>query len=322
MTIEAIAAADLPDFVSISTSSLAVQYLGAIVFSCSLISQLLVLFALLKKPHIIKSSTDVFIFFLTLNQIGVCVPMLSTSIFMFVRNGFALGKTGCVIQGLSVVSFAFADLSLLIAITLERYMLIVRNTKLSPKHATIISIVILATGWLFAMIPIFGGFAYQYYSLIPGRTNCLNGWNLQFPAALFMSILSLVAIVSPFPVIAYGYFQIYNIIRINNLNMKELDSSISKNSIKQNQERDKLEARVLLQMVTLTVFFAVSWVLEGVQIFYQIATGLNFPVEYDLVAIFMGCVGVTSNAYIILYFNLVVRKRVVELLRKLFIWRK
>lgn len=261
-----------------------------------------IIVAFAKNKNIIRHS-DVWILLAIINEFISLIVFIAFLSITIANNGFAWGITGCQVFSSSLISFSLISVSTLFVLSLDRYRVIVsRKESLAFKYPLKIPIFIILFNFLVGFLPMYSGFAGQYFGLSPSKLICLGIFKDHSLLGLFQSILILTISAIITNSIGFFYYKIYQKIKTirRDLHVPSSDTSSVRTDPK---KRDQLEERVLIQSIFVVGWVFLGWTLTFFGAVYQLISGNSNSVEYDIVAFFLSGTSVSLNGLVILFFD-------------------
>ncbi|KAJ3378346.1 hypothetical protein HDU92_007487, partial [Lobulomyces angularis] len=224
------------------------------------------------------------------------------------RKLYALGKVGCLVNGIVHVSLCIVSLLSCFGMTAERYLLVVHRIQMQKTHIIRYYIpAVFAYSMLVSFSPFFFGQQGVVYSLQLSNIHCTGAWNSKESAGIAFTALCLVSILIPVSFIGVAYYQMFMVVRRagkglrigsgggsstqNDSSSRSLSKSKTELGVK-NQKPDvkkpsraDLETRVLHQGIIIVLSFLTGWTPYLLFMFYEVISKTPTSVGYETFAI-------------------------------------
>ena len=281
----------------------------------------LIIFAFLKKRNITVSSKFILSF--------CCADMFLTAIILIfgirdvIAGGYSWGSLACVVESQILVFSEGSSIMFLIAITLDRYLVIKHQYSLSHRQAHIIIFAIMI-GMPFVGLPlIVGGADKHSISLQPGKLICAITWWDPSSTTVFAVYVSLVFVTTCSITMIYAYSSVIFLYKevhssanaaaqskMFSTAKDEMSSSSSKENSIAIAQAKATERLILTKCIALTGCFMVSWIPFVINVFVQQVTRRPSSSLVDNFILILVGLNTIMNSVMLLKFDLRVRSTV------------
>ncbi|KAI8817497.1 uncharacterized protein EV422DRAFT_622466 [Fimicolochytrium jonesii] len=233
---------------------------------------------------------------LNLAIIDLCLGSVNAFCFFapnLITGKFYLGFVGGQINGYAEVMFCGASLINLGLLGFDRWLVIVRNYRISTKQAFYLAALSWVWGIILASVPFWFG---NHHILEYSRLYFAGDWSNQSPGGLVMTIGCLFTVSMPLLWFTYSYAQILHVVRQNNRQWAQLQQhgrgKDRKLSVKPDQRSLKdlkaaqLEAAIAKRSAIVVGVFVINWLFYLVNFLAELTTGRQFNGTLDTFAVF------------------------------------
>jgi hypothetical protein len=252
----------------------------------------------------VSSTSTHFRFLKNLFTADLLMCLLNAPMFLMTAITGLLVRTSvvCAIQSVTALLFAAASIVLLVCLSFDRYSTIVRKAPLTVPQ----SYAILAVAWFLAIMIGFGvlipGIPYgvstsgMFCSSLwwggPDATSPSNMWNIVHPLTSFVTLLSVMCMIS------VHYYRIYQSVQKSRDNLTRLTATQFRNNNK--------HAKMAFNMFLLVLVFVADWALYLIVILAQMTSRRPFTGNWifiDDIGTTMGFANSVVNPIVYMYVN-------------------
>ena len=178
---------------------------------CAFLGNMLVCVAIARNPRL-RTPTNMLIFALALTDITMSVATMPLTVGVLISGRWIYSKEVCQFQGSFPLTLAVISLQLMVVISVNRYLCVVKpnlfRRVFSTKKSIGFSVGVLCLACFPTLSPMF--YAREGYTFHPGKAYCAFAMEQNFIFALCMG---LAFIISPFIVMSFLYCRIYFSVR-------------------------------------------------------------------------------------------------------------